>query len=99
MQGYELEQLSEAEEAELQDLRQRHPRIAEGGVSGMNLFYDFWFEQELKIATKAGLDIGAAIRLAKDICLRFEKSGCISQWDLQHSMGADRTAGPPSPRR
>jgi hypothetical protein len=49
----------------------------------MNLFYDFWFEQELKIATKAGLDIGAAIRLAKDICLRFEKSGCISQWDLQ----------------
>jgi hypothetical protein len=53
------------------------------GVSGMNLFYDFWFEQELKIATKAGLDIGAAIRLAKDICLRFEKSGCISQWDLQ----------------
>jgi hypothetical protein len=80
----------------LQDLRQRHPRIAV--VSGMNLFYDFWFE-ELKIATKAGLDIGAAIRLAKDICLRFEKSGCISQWDLQHSMGADRTAGPPSPRR
>jgi hypothetical protein len=49
----------------------------------MNLFYDFWFEQELKTATKAGLDIGAAIRLAKDIGLRFDKSGCISQCDLQ----------------
>jgi hypothetical protein len=48
----------------------------------MNLLYDFWFEQELKIATKARLDIRAAIQQAKDCCLRLEKSGCISKWDL-----------------
>jgi hypothetical protein len=76
------EKLSDAEEAELQDLRQRNPRIAEV-VREMNLLYDYWFEQELKIATKAALDDGAAIRQAKDICLRFERSGCISKWDLQ----------------
>ena len=85
---YELEKrrVSESftptEEEELQDLRQRHPRIA-AVVSNMNLLYDYWFEYELKIATKAGLDIGAAIRQAKDFCLRFEKVGCMSQWDLQ----------------
>jgi len=85
---YELEKrrvcqnLTPAEEEELQDLRQRHPIIAKV-VSQMNLFYDFWFERELKRATKAGLDIDAAIRQAKDICLRYEKVGCVSQWDLQ----------------
>jgi hypothetical protein len=85
---YELEKrrgreyLAPTEEEELQDLRRRHPRIAEV-VSQMNLEYDFWFEQELKIATKAGLAIGAAIQQAELICLRFEKSGCISKWDLK----------------
>jgi hypothetical protein len=86
---YELEKervgrgtLTAAEEEELQELRRRHPRIAEV-VSWMNLLYDFWFEQELKIATKAGLGIVDAIRQAKDVCLRFEKFGCVSKWDLQ----------------
>jgi hypothetical protein len=85
---YELEKrrvgqhLTPTEEEEMQDLRRRHPRIAEV-VSEMNLLYDFWFEQELKIATKAGLNIGAATRQAKDFCLRFEKSGCVSKWDLK----------------
>jgi len=85
---YELEkrfgrvELTSTEEEELQDLRRRHPRIAEV-VNKMNLEYDFWFERELKIATKAGLDIGAAIEQAKLFCLRFEESGCISKWDLK----------------
>jgi hypothetical protein len=85
---YELEKervgrgtLTAAEEEELQELRRRHPRIAEV-VSRMNLLYDFWFEQELKIATKAGLGIVDAIRQAKDVCLQFEKFGCVSKWDL-----------------
>ena len=76
------EELTSTEEEELQDLRRRHLRIAEV-VSKMNLEYDFWFERELKIATKAGLGIGAAIEQAKLFCLRFEKSGCISKWDLK----------------
>jgi hypothetical protein len=85
---YELEKrrvgetLTPAEEQESQDLRQRHPRIAEV-VSEMNLLYGFWFEEELKIATKAGLDIGAATLQTKIVCLRFEKDDCISKWDLQ----------------
>jgi hypothetical protein len=48
----------------------------------MNLEYDFYFGKELRIATKAGLDIEAAIEQAKVFCLRYEKSGCISKWDL-----------------
>src|SRR5204862_3799921 len=63
---YELEKrrvaedLSLTEEAELQDLRRRHPRIAEV-VSNMNLVYDYWYDREFKIAKKAGLAIAAAI--------------------------------------
>jgi len=84
---YELEkrcgrqELSPTEEKELQDLRRRHPRIAEV-VSKMNLDYDYWFSYELKIAQKAGLDIGAAIKQAEVFCSRHEKSGCISKWEL-----------------
>jgi hypothetical protein len=78
---YELEKrrvgeiLTPAEEDELQDLRRRHPRIA-AMVSKMNLVYDYWFEREIDIATKAGLGIGPAIRQAKDVCVRFQKIGC-----------------------
>jgi hypothetical protein len=72
------EELSPAEEEELQDLRRRHPRIAEV-VSQMNLVYEYWYDYEFKIATRAGLDIDAAIRQARDCCLRFEKVGCISK--------------------
>jgi hypothetical protein len=75
------EQLSPAEEEELQDLRRRHPRIAEV-VNQMNLVYDYWYDYEFKIATKAGLDIDAAIRQASDCCLRFEKPGGLSAYDL-----------------
>ncbi len=81
---YELEKrrvgeiLTPAEEDELQDLRRRHPRIA-AIVRQMNLVYDYWFEREIDIATKAGLGIGPAIRQAKDVCLRFQKFGCISR--------------------
>jgi hypothetical protein len=103
---YELEKrrvgesLTPTEEEELQDLRRRHPRIAEV-VSQMNLFYDNYFERELKIATKAGLDVEAAIRQAKDFCLRIEKAGCISKWDLMQLRddGAwpwDPPASPPA---
>jgi hypothetical protein len=85
---YELEKrrvgetLTPADEEELQDLRRRHPRIAQV-VSEMNLLFDYWFEQELKVATKAGLDIGAATLQAAIFCLRFEKDGGISKRDLQ----------------
>jgi hypothetical protein len=45
------EKLSAVEEEELQDLRRRHPRIAEV-VGKINLVYDHWFSYELKIAQK-----------------------------------------------
>jgi hypothetical protein len=103
---YELEKrrvaeyLTPTEEEELHDLRRRHPRISEV-VSQMNLVYDCWFERELKIATKAGLGIEAAIQQAKNFCLRFEKAGCISKWDLMQLRddGAwpwDPPASPPA---
>jgi hypothetical protein len=85
---YELEKrrvaedLTPTEEEELQDLRRRHPRIAEV-VSQMNLVYDYWFDRELKIAKKAGLDIAAAMRQAEVICLRFvNPPGRLSYYDL-----------------
>jgi hypothetical protein len=85
---YELEKrrvgeyLTLTEEEELQDLRRRHPRIAEV-VSQMNLAYDYWYDRELKIAKKAGRDIAAAIRQAEDNCLRFvNPPGRFSNYDL-----------------
>ncbi|MGA8698667.1 MAG: hypothetical protein WB689_33500 [Xanthobacteraceae bacterium] len=48
----------------------------------MNLVYDYWYDQEFKIAKRAGLDIAAAIRQAKDICLRFVNPGGFSYYDL-----------------
>jgi hypothetical protein len=85
---YELEKrrvaedLTPTEEEELQDLRRRHPRIAEV-VSNMNLVYECWFDREFKFAKKAGLDIAAAIRQAEDICLRFvNPPGRFSYYDL-----------------
>jgi hypothetical protein len=85
---YELEKrrvaevLTPTEEEELQDLRRRHPRIAEV-VSQMNLVYDYWYDRELKIAKKAGLDIAPAMRQAEVICLRFVYlPGRFSNYDL-----------------
>ena len=84
---YELEKrrvgeiLTPTEEEELQDLRRRHPRIAEV-VSQMNLVYDYWYDREFKIAKKAGLDIAAAIEWARDTCLRFVNPGGFSYYDL-----------------
>jgi hypothetical protein len=84
---YELEKrrvaeiLTPTEEEELQDLRRRHPRIAEV-VGHMNLVYDYWYDGEFKIAKKAGLDTAAAIEWARDTCLRFVKPGCVSDYDL-----------------
>ena len=85
---YELEKrrvaeyLTPTEEEELQDLRRRHPRIAEV-VSNMNLVYDCWFDREFKLAKKAGLDIAAAIEWARDTCLRFvNPPGRFSYYDL-----------------
>ena len=75
------EELSPAEEEELQEWRRRHPRIAEV-VSQMNLVYDYWYDYELKIAKKSGLDIDAAIEWARDCCLRFVKPGGFSSYDL-----------------
>jgi hypothetical protein len=70
---YELEKrrvaehLTPTEEEELQDLRRRHPRIAEV-ISNMNLVYDCWFDP---------------IRQAEDICLRFANPpGRFSYYDL-----------------
>jgi hypothetical protein len=70
---YELEKrrvaehLTPTEEEELQDLRRRHPRIAEV-ISNMNLVYDCWFDP---------------IRQAEDICLRFvNPPGRFSYYDL-----------------
>ena len=48
----------------------------------MNLVYDYWYDGELKIAKKAGLDIAAAIEWARDTCLRFVKPGGFSYYDL-----------------
>jgi hypothetical protein len=103
---YELEKrrvgeyLTPTEEEELQDLRRRHPRIAEV-VSQMNLLYDNYFDRELRIATKAGLGIEAAILQAQNFCLRIQKMGCISKWDLMQLRddGAwpwDPPASPPA---
>jgi hypothetical protein len=85
---YELEKrrvaedLTPTEEEELQDLRQRHPRIAEV-VSQMNLVYDYWFDREFKRVEKASPDIAAAIRWAEDTCLRFvNPPGRFSNYDL-----------------
>jgi hypothetical protein len=84
---YELEKrrvaedLTLTEQAELQDLRWRHPRIAEV-VSQMNLVYDYWYDREFKIAKKAGRDIAAAIQWAEDTCLRFVNPGGFSHYDL-----------------
>jgi hypothetical protein len=85
---YELEKrrvaedLTPTEEEELQDLRRRHPRIAEV-VSQMNLVYDYWYDREFKIAKKAGLDIAPAMRQAEVICLRFvNPPGRFSNYDL-----------------
>jgi hypothetical protein len=84
---YELEKrrvggyLTPTEEEELQDLRRRHPRIAEV-VSRMNLVYDFEFDREMKIALKARLTVAEAIEQARTVCLRLEKVGCVSKWDL-----------------
>jgi hypothetical protein len=75
------EKLTPTEEEELQDLRRRHPRIAEV-VGHMNLVYDYWYDGEFKIAKKAGLDTAAAIEWARDTCLRFVKPGCVSDYDL-----------------
>ncbi len=63
-------------------MRRQHPRIAEV-IDEMNLRYDYWFEDELRKATKAGRDIGGAIEQAKVVCLRFEKERCKSKWDLK----------------
>jgi hypothetical protein len=84
---YELEKrrvggyLTPTEEEELQDLRRRHPRIAEV-VGKMNLVYDFEFDREMKIALKARLTVAEAIEQARTVCLRLEKVGCVSKWDL-----------------
>jgi hypothetical protein len=85
---YELEKrrvgedLTPTEEEELQDLRRRHPRIAEV-VSNMNLVYDCWYDREFRRAKKAGLDIAAAMRQAEVICLRFvNPPGRFSYYDL-----------------
>jgi hypothetical protein len=75
------EEMTATEEEELQDLRRRHPRIAEV-ISQMNLEYDYWFSYELKIAQKAGLDPDAAMKQAEVCCLRFKKDGCLSFFDL-----------------
>jgi hypothetical protein len=94
------EEMTSTEKEELQDLRRRHPRIAEV-VSKMNLDYDYWFSYELRIATKAGLDIEAAIEQAKVCCTRFEKFDCISKWDLMQlrddgTWSWDPPASPPA---
>jgi hypothetical protein len=48
----------------------------------MNLVYDYWYDYEFKIAKKAGLDIDAAIRQARDCCSRFVTPGGFSAYDL-----------------
>jgi hypothetical protein len=76
------EELSPAEEDELQDLRRRHPRIA-AVVSKINLVYDYEFDREIKIALKAGLNIGEAVAQAEDFCLRLQKPGSTTKWNLE----------------
>jgi len=85
---YELEKrrvaedLTLTEQAELQDLRWRHPRIAEV-VSQMNLVYDYWYDREFKRVEKASPDIAAAIQWAEDTCVRFVYlPGRFSNYDL-----------------
>jgi hypothetical protein len=85
---YELEKrrvaedLTPTEQEELQDLRRRHPRIAEV-VSQMNLVYDYWYDREFKRVEKASPDIAAAIQWAEDTCVRFVcLPGRFSNYDL-----------------
>jgi hypothetical protein len=85
---YELEKrrvaedLTPTEQEELQDLRRRHPRIAEV-VSQMNLVYDYWYDREFKRVEKASPDIAAAIQWAEDTCVRFVYlPGRFSNYDL-----------------
>jgi hypothetical protein len=63
--------LNTAEGTELQELRARYPEIA-AKIDKIDLVYWHHYERELKIAEKAGLDLGAAIRQASDVCLRLK---------------------------